>query len=163
MNIFALDQDPKLAAQYHCDKHVPKMILESLQILNGALYERDLSELAFYGYTHKHHPCTLWAAESWQNFEWVVRLAHHLNKEYKMRYDHDESHTSYQKMVDNWHDGESWTLPATDDELKPFALAMADDVKSSNRIQAYRDYYREYKQPQDWFCYEQGRDSPDWL
>jgi len=27
MNIFYLDEDPKLCAQYHCDKHCVKMIL----------------------------------------------------------------------------------------------------------------------------------------
>jgi len=33
MNIFILDNNPKLAAQYHCDKHCVKMILESAQLL----------------------------------------------------------------------------------------------------------------------------------
>ena len=39
MNIFLLDKDPKIAAQYHCDKHVVKMILESAQMLCSA-YQR---------------------------------------------------------------------------------------------------------------------------
>jgi len=30
MNIFVLDYNPKKAAEYHCDKHVVKMILETL-------------------------------------------------------------------------------------------------------------------------------------
>jgi len=29
MNIFVLDYNPKKAAEYHCDKHVVKMILEN--------------------------------------------------------------------------------------------------------------------------------------
>ena len=33
MNIFILDEDPKKAAEYHCDKHVVKMILESIFII----------------------------------------------------------------------------------------------------------------------------------
>ena len=33
MNIFVLDYNPQVAAEYHCDKHVVKMILESAQIL----------------------------------------------------------------------------------------------------------------------------------
>ena len=32
MNIFILDRDPVLAAQYQCDKHVVKMVLETAQI-----------------------------------------------------------------------------------------------------------------------------------
>ena len=36
MNIFYLDKDPKTCAQYHCDKHVVKMILEYAQLLSTA-------------------------------------------------------------------------------------------------------------------------------
>ena len=46
MNIFALDTDPVIAAQSHCDKHVVKMIIEYAQlmstahrVLDGALYQ----------------------------------------------------------------------------------------------------------------------------
>ena len=34
MNIFYLHSHPLVAAHYHCDKHVPKMILESAQMLS---------------------------------------------------------------------------------------------------------------------------------
>ena len=33
MNIFFLDENPTLSAQYHVDKHVVKMILETAQLL----------------------------------------------------------------------------------------------------------------------------------
>ena len=33
MNIFILDKDIEKCAQYHCDKHLIKMILESAQLL----------------------------------------------------------------------------------------------------------------------------------
>jgi len=36
MNIFYLDPQPRLCAQYHCDKHVVKMILEYAQLLSTA-------------------------------------------------------------------------------------------------------------------------------
>lgn len=36
MNIFYLDHDPTLAARWHCDKHVVKMILEYGQMLSTA-------------------------------------------------------------------------------------------------------------------------------
>ena len=35
MNIFYLDSNPQKCAEYHCDKHVVKMILESAQLLCG--------------------------------------------------------------------------------------------------------------------------------
>ena len=45
MNIFYLDQNPEIAAQYACDKHIVKMILETAQLLSTAhrvLDGRDL-------------------------------------------------------------------------------------------------------------------------
>ena len=36
MNIFVLDNDPIKAAEYSCDKHVVKMIVESCQMLSSA-------------------------------------------------------------------------------------------------------------------------------
>ena len=36
MNIFALSPVPEVAAKWHCDKHVVKMILESAQMLSTA-------------------------------------------------------------------------------------------------------------------------------
>ena len=41
MNIFYLDKDPKKAAEYSCDKHVVKMILESAQMLCTAHRVQD--------------------------------------------------------------------------------------------------------------------------
>ena len=36
MNIFHLDVSPDLAARWLCDKHIPKMILETGQMLSTA-------------------------------------------------------------------------------------------------------------------------------
>lgn len=41
MNIFALDRDPFIAASYHCDKHVVKMIVEYAQLLSTAHRQLD--------------------------------------------------------------------------------------------------------------------------
>ena len=41
MNIFYLDKDPVKAAEYSCDKHVVKMILESAQMLCTAHRVQD--------------------------------------------------------------------------------------------------------------------------
>jgi len=35
LNILWLDDDPSVAAQQHCDRHVPKMIMETAQILSS--------------------------------------------------------------------------------------------------------------------------------
>ena len=41
MNIFFLDTDTKKCAEYHCDKHVVKMILETAQLLCGVHHVTD--------------------------------------------------------------------------------------------------------------------------
>tara|TARA_R100000353_G_scaffold27510_4_gene23176 strand:+ start:8010 stop:8711 length:702 start_codon:yes stop_codon:yes gene_type:complete len=38
MNIFKLDENPFVCAKYHCDKHVPKMGLETTQLLNNTIH-----------------------------------------------------------------------------------------------------------------------------
>ena len=47
MNIFFLDKTPYKSAQYLCDKHVVKMILESAQMLSTAVqrYTGRMEEL----------------------------------------------------------------------------------------------------------------------
>lgn len=66
MNIFVLDTDTKKCARYHCDQHVVKMILESVQILCTALNKKDISTP--YKSTHQKHPCVLWVEYSYDNF-----------------------------------------------------------------------------------------------
>ena len=41
MNIFVLDDQPEIAAQMMCDKHVVKMILESCQLMSTAHHVLD--------------------------------------------------------------------------------------------------------------------------
>lgn len=81
MNIFVLDEDPRLAAQYHCDRHVVKMVLETAQILS------TVSGLGGYKPTHHKHPCVLWAGTNLSNYDWLVQLGYELSEEYTYRYD----------------------------------------------------------------------------
>lgn len=60
MNIFVLDYNPERAAEYHCDKHVIKMILESAQMLCTAINEIVGIQITLYKSTHKNHSCSLW-------------------------------------------------------------------------------------------------------
>ena len=84
MNIFKLDEPIRSCAQMHCDKHVSKMILESAQMLCTALWVNGQS--APYKAVHAKHPCTLWAAESLDNWLWLKELAIYLNEEFCWRY-----------------------------------------------------------------------------
>ena len=152
MNIFVLDEKVEKCAEYHCDKHVIKMILESAQMLSAVvrLNGHDIG----YKLTHKNHPCTIWARESLSNYNWLVRLTRLLNYEYRYRYDKDINHKSYDLVK---------TLPIPDLPdigLTPFAQAMPDQYKNKNAVKAYRDYYINEKSS---FLTWTKRKKPKWI
>lgn len=146
MNIFVLDTNPKLCAQYHCDKHVVKMILESAQLLSTALHVMGVPH-AGYKSTHVSHPCSRWATNL-RNWVWLRSLARHLGEEYNYRY--GKTHKSI--AVIN-------SLPIPEVTLKApkdFALAMpveyhtydlnnnVDDpsLYELDYVESYRKYYQ---------------------
>ena len=85
MNIFILDWQHKTCAEYHCDKHVVKMPLETTQMLSTVhwRYNNDGPYLP----VHQKHPCTLWAGQTVENYIWLWKLGIALCKEFTHRYD----------------------------------------------------------------------------
>ena len=84
MNIFVLDHHPVLAAVYQCDKHIPKMCLETAQMLCTALRVNGFE--AQYKRAHVNHPCTKWTMESSENYLWHWDLFNALCDEFIYRY-----------------------------------------------------------------------------
>lgn len=144
MNIFILSENPKECAEFHCDKHVVKMIVETAQLLSTAW--RELGEEKFWMYksTHRNHPCSLWARESRGNMRWLTHLGYCLCKEYEHRYGKRHS------CADMFH---SFTyqlsfLPTKlPEERTPWRLAMPDDCKiDGDGVRSYQNYYLKHKQ-----------------
>lgn len=145
MNIFILDTDPKLAAQYHCDKHVIKQIVESCQLLSTAvrLTIEDV-ELSIYKTTHRNHPCTIWTKSSKENFLWLCDLTTHLLEEYKKRYN------KIHKSTTVLQDCKTYSNIFASNGLTPFAVAIAQDkecrkvenFESLSTVEKYRLYYK---------------------
>lgn len=165
MNIFYLDEDPKLCAQYHCDKHVVKMILESAQLLCTAVNTLAGEQVTPYKSTHINHPCSLWVRESYQNFHYTMELMQELEKEWQFRFNHEKPHKSVETTVGSLHDGSLFCdlafkyLPRQP-PTKP-ALAMPDHCKvSSDPVKCYREYYRKEKVALHKWT---GRKVPAWL
>lgn len=101
MNIFFLSICPILCAQYHCDKHVVKMILESTQLLftnfqlliesskqNVVDWRKDCEEngIPIYKLSFKNHPMSIWTRKKIHNYVWLLNMAIQLCKEYTFRY-----------------------------------------------------------------------------
>ena len=90
MNIFYLDKNPVLAAQYHYDTHVVKMCLETAQLLCTAQHQyitkSKAKELDLYRATHVRHPCAIWVSQNSLAYVWTYELFEALLAEYKHRY-----------------------------------------------------------------------------
>lgn len=135
MNIFILDNDIRTCAQYHCDQHVVKMILESVQILCTVLNKKGFSTP--YKSTHANHPSVLWAEASFDNFLWLSDLTLELNKEYKYRYDKQTDHKSIAVLTDI----SQYSFLSLG--LTTFPQAMPDSYKvAKDPVLAYRNFYR---------------------
>jgi hypothetical protein len=100
-----------------------------------------------------NHPCTIWARQSLDNYEWLYCYALALNDEYGYRY--GKSHKSVQEVVLRLPDPVQ--LPRTG--LTQFVMAMPDNLKSENPVQSYRQFYHKDKAT---FASWKGRNKPDW-
>ena len=152
MNIFAVDKDPKISAQQLCDKHVVKMILESAQMLCSAYPNGDAPyKRAFY-----NHPCTIWARESQENYEWLLTHAYAMCQEYTRRY--GKVHKSIDAI--EWCGKNYIKLRLPQKGLTEFAQAMPEQYKNKCSITAYRSYYNGEKAG---FATWKTRKSPKWF
>jgi len=137
MNIFVLDLDPKVAACYHCDKHVVKMILETAQILSTVIQNHVDTEDFLYKPTHKNHPCVLWAGKSYENLMWLYNLGISLCDEYTYRY--NKVHKT-RAIIERCYDYIS-DIFYTEIGLTKFAQAMPEQYRNEDVVKAYRNYY----------------------
>lgn len=135
MNIFILDYDLKKNAEYHCDQHVNKMILEAAQMICTIASNHGIS--VPYKATHAKHPCTIWAASRMSNYIYLCDYAYYLNEEAKRRYNRSTDHKSWQVI-------ESLDYPVLPSgSMTMFARAMPEEFKSiDDTVEAYRAYYK---------------------
>jgi hypothetical protein len=156
MNIFVLDKDPKLCSQYHCDKHVVKMILETAQLLCSVHHMTpQVTPQVPYKLSHKNHPCSIWVRECMENYIWLCDLGMELSKEYTYRY--GKTHKSQQVI--------EWcivNLPRLREngDITPFALAMPEEYKVNCPVESYRNYYKGAKIS---FANWKNREIPEWF
>ena len=162
MNIFVLDENPRIAARMHCDKHCVKMIIEHTQMLAAAYYhtlgisrkkeiaenQESVNNLFFgfprkhedgsdhpYAITHVNHPCTVWTRESIENWNWLTECTKELCLEYTRRY----SKTHSVEAIVDWMIQNPPKLESK--KQSPFAKALPDCYKSYSVTDAYKKYY----------------------
>ena len=156
MNIFVLDASPLRAAEMHCDKHVPKMVLETAQIMSTVLNEKGLK--GAYKSTHKNHPCTVWAGQSFANYMWTMALGMALGLEYEKRF--GRTHKSADVIWEMKDTPIRVLRDAFDqDEMTDWVLAMPDEYKCRDAVHSYREYYRGAKAH---FARWDRGETPEW-
>ena len=158
MNIFILNEDPVIAAQEQCDKHVVKMIVESAQMLStvhrmvdGVMERRpsksgsmlqywklnDKREDILYKACHFNHPSTIWTREGSYNYTWHYKHFIALCDEYTYRYGKVHStDTKLRKILKS--------LPNNIKTGKtPFKLAMGSNPECmlEDPVESYRRFY----------------------
>ncbi len=170
MNIFVLDMDQELCAQYHCDKHVVKMIVEYAQLLstahrmldgemkvveyvakNGKTRKKkvwvlpDLREGILYKATHANHPSAVWARANLRNYQWLSCLLGWLCKEYTRRYGKVHK-VEASGLMDRLYKHPKYfnRVPATM-SITEMPQAMPDEYNRPHVVDAYRTFYNESK------------------
>jgi hypothetical protein len=165
MNLFFLHIDPKKCAMFHCDKHVVKMILETVQMLytaHNVLKTKNLSKakeeglLTYKSFSPKHPTC-LWIRENSVNYTYAANVAKFLCEEYTYRYNRIHNcqvHVDW--LVNNVPTHfevvhyNSDTVMSYNKEFQalghtPVPLAMYDDVKYPDTFKSYHFYYIVHK------------------
>ena len=183
MNIFYLDNDPKICAQMHVDKHCIKMILEYAQLLStthrfldgtvsiglgktGRKQTRyvlpDDRESVLYSATHLNHPSAVWCRQSAMNYHWLYTLLVECCKEYTYRY--GKVHKCESSGLVNRLQTTPTNINGTKDFTEP-TPAMPDECKvPGDSLNSYRRYYVMNKEHLwSWSGKINSRERPKWL
>lgn len=161
MNIFAIDENPYIAAEMHCNAHVVKMIVESAQMLctahryldgkcanvlspSGRKKKEwlfgDHRDYYLYKVAHVNHPSSIWTRESKENYVWHYQLFTALCDEYQYRY--GKVHSTDQKLRSILS---NVPLGCPSIPMTPFKLAMKSNPECmfpSDPIKSYRLFYQ---------------------
>lgn len=182
MNIFFLDHTPALAARQHCDQHVPKMIIETAQMLSTAHHVLDGAPVykvlksgktsvkyvkddpTLYKPTHVNHPSSIWCRGSAENYDFLYGIFRELSCMYTER--DGKFHATWLKLSkvlrfrpNNicWRTGFTTPPCAIAEEFLVYPAAKSMQQVIDN----YRNYYNESKSRFATFG-KYGNPTPEW-
>jgi hypothetical protein len=150
MNLFLLSWDPLECAEWHCDKHVVKMILELVQMLYTAWHINNSGDIlpsdapncistgqrGYKKISNHNHPMARWVRESKWNYSFTIKLALSLCLEFEYRYKHFHGCTDHVIwLANNYPQFEKYSKTV-------IPQCMPEQYKTSCPVQAYRNYYR---------------------
>lgn len=184
MNVYVLDEDPKKAAEYHCDVHVKSEILTCVQMLSSvhwlSLMLEEPEDVHFknkkvmqehlenkyheghtkrppYKMTHINIPIIKWIAYNQKNYLWVISLLKNLDSEFQKRYNKRHGSALHIDWLEN-------NIPkcceATDEEIV-FLNNVPEEYYLENVVESYRNYYKHGKTKIA--VWERSNNKPDWF
>lgn len=176
MNIFVTDFCPVLSAVALPDKHIVKMPLETCQMVSiifskwylnwGTIPKKDGTPYSTEKGAFRNHPCTQWAAESYENLAWLIRHGYALCNEYRHRYGKQHA------CMTGLYEAEGIFLQHTGNDIAEyyynvvnFTRAMPDVWKHDTSIstfEAYKLYIASKPWVKDNYLKIPSR-KPDWI
>ena len=149
MNIFSVNKDPVFSARQLCNKHVIKMPTESMQMLHTA-FEKNKFKLF-----NPQHPCSVWARQSKDNFNWLIEHGLALCDEYKNRY--LRKHKAQESI--EWVRDNQNQLDFAESKLTPFPRCFSEfkaelDKTIEDTHLAYQEFYNLDKTWAQWHSLE---------
>ena len=175
MNIFFLSYDPQQCAEYHCNKHVVKMIIEYAQLMSTAHRMLDGKEYVdnssgrkikrwrlndhidsmIYKASHVNHPSAVWVRQDASHYTWLLTMWKYLLKEYTHRYGKQhktgELEFALSRLPHN--------IPIKNLLIEEPPQSMPEECKMNGAINAYRLYYIMKKNK---FARWTNREIPKW-
>ena len=158
MNIFALDNDPEKAAQFLGDKHIGKMLLESVQLLCTALHSINYSKPIPYKPYNKNGRFVRWLLLSEENINWLVNHAKALANEYRFRFGKEHKSEQALKQIIPLDLNIFKRIERTQFAICEMPISCYSKL---GIVESYRNYYRECKK--HLHIYKHGRNKPNWL
>lgn len=162
MNLFPLDRDPAIAAQYHCDQHVRKMILEVAQLMtlaheaNGDIKSWVLPPAPS---TYMNNACAIWVRECKANYLWTYELFVNLLTEFDYRWGKTHAYGGG-ISVRYAHVPPCLPEPLRRDHEQDlgWAVHMPDDCRIGDTVRSTRLLYNRHKRFATWT----RRPVPSW-
>lgn len=161
MNLFPLDRDPARAAQFHCDQHVRKMILEYAQLLT-LVFEanHDIKSwiLPPAPQTYLNNPCAVWVRASKANYLWTYELFVNLLTEFHYRWGVPHAYGTISVRYAEVPHYLPEPLRRDDEQDLGWAVHMPDDCRVGDTVRNTRLLYNRHKRFATWT----RRPVPDW-
>jgi hypothetical protein len=154
VNIFVTNESPIQSARDLCDKHVPKMLLESCQMMSN-IFHTDPKFSPPYRKLMIKHPCSAWVLKSKGNYEWLLNHTREILNQYKIRYNKEHKCENALEYCERHYNGIDWKVTDRTEHV----LVMPLIYRTGDVINSYRSYIKAGKPFAKW---SKGTDKPEW-